>query len=84
MSDVPGVLRDVKDPASRIRSLTMKEGRALITEGTVTKGMIVKLEESFSALVAGVRRIHIVGKLAPGDLTREARTPGSVGTVLLP
>lgn len=84
VSDVPGVLRDVNDPASRIRSLTMKEGRALISSGAVTKGMIVKLEESFAALVAGVRRIHIVGKLARGDLAREARTPGSVGTVLLP
>ncbi len=84
VSDVPGVLRDVNDPTSRIRSITMKEGRALISGGTVTKGMIVKLEESFSALVAGVRRIHVVGKLSPGDLVREARTPGSVGTVLLP
>jgi acetylglutamate kinase len=84
VSDVPGVLRDVNDRTSRIRSLTMKEGRALISEGAVTKGMIVKLEESFTALVAGVRRIHIVGRLAPGDLAREARTPGSVGTVLMP
>ena len=84
VSDVPGVLRDVNDRTSRIRSLTMKEGRQLISDGAVTKGMIVKLEESFSALVAGVRRIHIVGNLSPGDLTREARTPGSVGTVLLP
>lgn len=84
VSDVPGVLRDVNDPSSRIRSLTMREGRALINEGAVTKGMIVKLEESFAALLSGVRRIHIVGRLGPGDLAREARTPGSVGTVLLP
>lgn len=84
VSDVPGVLRDVNDPSSRIRSLTMREGRALINEGAVTKGMIVKLEESFAALLSGVRRIHIVGRLGPGDLAREAHTPGSVGTVLLP
>lgn len=84
LTDVPGVLRDVSDPSSRIRSLTMREGRALISEGAVTKGMIVKLEESFAALLSGVRRIHIVGHLGPGDLAREARTPGSVGTVLLP
>ncbi len=84
LTDVPGVLRDVNDPSSRIRSLTMREGRALITEGAVTKGMIVKLEESFAALLSGVRRIHIVGRLGPGDLAREAHTPGSVGTVLLP
>jgi acetylglutamate kinase len=84
VSDVPGVLRDVEDPSTRVRSLTIREGRALIMEGKVTKGMIVKLEESFAALLTGVRRIHIVGNLLPGELAREARTPGSVGTVLLP
>lgn len=84
VSDVPGVLRDVNDPSTRIRSLTIRDGRALIVEGAVTKGMIVKLEESFAALLTGVRRIHIVGRLLPGELAREARTPGAVGTVLLP
>lgn len=84
VSDVPGVLRDVNDPATRVASLTIREGRALIVEGAVTRGMIVKLEESFAALLSGVRRIHIVGRLLPGELAREARTPGSVGTVLLP
>ena len=63
---------------------TREEGKALIASGAVTKGMIPKLEESFAALSAGVRRIHIVGNLAPGELMREALSPGSVGTVLFP
>jgi acetylglutamate kinase len=83
ISDVPGVLRDVSDPSSRIASLTVAEGEALIRSGAVTKGMIPKLEESFAALGEGVKRIHIVGRLSPGDLRREAESPGSVGTVLL-
>ena len=84
ISDVPGVLRDVTDPTSRIAHLTVAEGRGLITTGAVTKGMIPKLEESFAALAEGVRRIHIVGRLSPGDLVREAAEPGSIGTVLVP
>jgi acetylglutamate kinase len=84
ISDVPGVLRDVADPGSRIARLTVAEGRALITGGAVTRGMIPKLEESFAALAEGVRRIHIVGRLSPGDLVREAAAPGSIGTVLVP
>jgi acetylglutamate kinase len=84
VSDVPGVLRDVADPASRIGRLTVAEGRALIDSGAVTRGMIPKLEASFAALAEGVRRIHIVGRLAPGDLLREAGSPGSIGTVLVP
>jgi acetylglutamate kinase len=83
ISDVPGVLRDVHDPSSRIPSLTVAEGEALIRSGAVTRGMIPKLEESFAALAEGVRRIHVVGRLSPGDLVREAEQPGSVGTVLL-
>ena len=84
VSDVPGVLRDLRDPASRIPRLTVGEGRRLIEEGAVTRGMIPKLEESFAALAEGVRRIHIVGRLTPGDLVREAAAPGSIGTVLVP
>ncbi|APR85794.1 Acetylglutamate kinase [Minicystis rosea] len=83
ISDVPGVLRDVADPTSRIARLTIAEGHRLIAEGAVTKGMIPKLEESFAALTEGVRRIHIVGRLAPGDLVREAASPGTIGTVLV-
>jgi acetylglutamate kinase len=83
ISDVPGVLRDVSDPASRIARLTVAAGRDLITTGAVTRGMIPKLEESFAALAEGVRRIHIVGRLSPGDLLREAAAPGSIGTVLV-
>lgn len=83
VSDVPGVLRDVHDPASRIGRLTIAEGRELIATGVVTKGMIPKLEESFAALEQGVRRIHILGRIGQGDLVREAEAPGSVGTVLL-
>jgi acetylglutamate kinase len=84
VSDVRGVLRDVTDPASRIGRLTVSEGRALIASGVVKTGMIPKLEESFAALASGVRRIHIVGQLGPGDLAREVREPGSVGTALSP
>jgi acetylglutamate kinase len=84
ISDVPGVLRDVADPGSRIARLTIAEGRALIAGGAVTRGMIPKLEESFAALEEGVRAVHIVGRLSPGDLVREAATPGSIGTVLVP
>lgn len=83
VSDVPGVLRDINDPASRIGRLTIAEGRELITSGIVTKGMIPKLEESFAALEQGVRRIHIIGRIGKGDLVREAEAPGSVGTVLV-
>lgn len=84
VSDVRGVLRDVADPTSRIERLTVAEGRSLIESGAVKEGMIPKLEESFSAIKAGAKQVHIVGKLGAGDLFREVDAPGSVGTVLVP
>jgi acetylglutamate kinase len=84
VSDVPGVLRDVSDATSRIARLTAAEGKAAIESGVVTKGMIPKLTESFDAIAEGVRAVHVVGRLSPGDLAREVNEPGSVGTVLLP
>jgi acetylglutamate kinase len=84
VSDVPGVLADVKDVASRVARLRAADARRAIGDGTVTRGMIPKLEEAFAALEAGVASVHIVGRLQPGELAREIEAPGSVGTVLVP
>lgn len=84
VSDVRGVLKDVADPSSRIPRLTVAEGTQAIADGTVKKGMIPKLEESFAAIKTGVRAVHIVGSLARGELAKEIASPGSVGTVLVP
>ena len=84
VSDVPGVMRDLADPTSRIPRMTRADGKKAIDEGVVKKGMIPKLEESFAAIASGVPSVHIVGRLKRGDLAREVREPGSVGTVLVP
>ena len=83
VTDVPGVLRDVSDPSSRIGRLTVAEGKKAIEDGIITKGMIPKVEESFAAIAQGVKAVHVVGKLSRGDLARAVREPGSVGTVLV-
>lgn len=85
VTSTPGVLRDVKDPSSRLRVLTVAQARAAIADGTVSGGMIPKLEESIAALADGrVGAIHIVGNVGVGDLAREIATPGAIGTALTP
>lgn len=79
VTGAPGVLRDLKDPSTRIPRLTIAAGRSAIQEGVVSGGMIPKLEESFAALEAGARAIFIVA----GEIARAIRDPGSVGTVLV-
>jgi acetylglutamate kinase len=85
VSSAPGVLRNVDDPGSRLTRLSVAEARAAIADGTVTGGMIPKLDESIAVLGTGaVGSVHIVGRVQPGDLLREIDQPGSVGTALVP
>jgi acetylglutamate kinase len=83
VTSTPGVLRDVADPASRIATLRRAEFERGVADGSISGGMIPKLDESFAVLAGGARSVVIVGKLAPGDLSRAVLEPGSVGTVVL-
>jgi acetylglutamate kinase len=83
VTSVPGVLKDVKDPSSRIPKLSAEEARLAISEGTIAGGMIPKVEEALKVLDGGVGAIHILGKLSEGDLVRAVDSPGSVGTSLI-
>jgi len=82
VTSAPGVLRDVKDPTSRVGRMTRAQFQAGVADGSISGGMIPKLEESFAVLQGGARSVVIVGKLAEGDLLRAVLEPGSVGTVL--
>jgi acetylglutamate kinase len=85
VTGAPGVLRDAGDPTTRIPTMTVAQARAAIADGTVSGGMIPKLDESILILESGeVGSVHIVGNVTAGDLLRELAEPGSVGTALLP
>jgi acetylglutamate kinase len=83
VSDTRGVLRDIADPRSRIQRLSQSEAEAAIRAGSVSDGMLAKLEEAFDAVRAGVACVHVVGDLGPGELARELSEPGSIGTALV-
>ena len=83
VTSTPGVLKDIKDPSSRLTKLTVTEAKKAITDGVVTGGMIPKLEEAIAVIDQGVGAIHIMGKLGAGDFVRAVREPGSVGTMLV-
>ncbi|MEG1686173.1 MAG: acetylglutamate kinase [Bacteroides sp.] len=54
-----GVLKDENDDESVIPSITYPEFKAYITNGIIQGGMIPKLENSFSAINAGVNKVII-------------------------
>ena len=64
--------------------ISVEQAEAMIREGSISRGMVPKLVESFEALRQGVAAVHVIGRLGPGDLERAVSQPGSVGTVLVP
>jgi acetylglutamate kinase len=83
VTSTPGVLRDVRDPASRVPRMARAEFEAGVASGAISGGMIPKLEESFGVLAGGARSVVIVGRLCAGELVKAVLEPGSVGTVLV-
>ncbi len=84
VTSVRGVFADQHDPSTRIGRLSASQARAAIGDGTIAGGMIPKIEESLRVLESGLRSIHIVGELQPGELLAEVADPGSIGTALVP
>jgi acetylglutamate kinase len=77
LTDVEGVLdRD----RGLISELSAVQARALIEDGTVTGGMIPKLETCLAALGDGVRAAHILDGRLPHVLLLETFTEAGVGT----
>lgn len=56
-----GVLLDVNDENSRIETLVFEQYQQLKSQGIITAGMIPKIENAFSALKKGVKKV-IIGK----------------------
>ena len=82
LSDVPGVLRDPQDPQSIISSLTRSEAVELIKNGTISGGMIPKVEACLETIDRGVRKVHIVDGRLRHSLLLEIYTSGGIGTVI--
>jgi len=79
LSDVPGVLRDPDDPDSIISSLTRSEALALIKDGTISGGMIPKIEGCLETIDRGVRKVHIIdGRLRHSLLLETFTTVGAM------
>ncbi|MFA5192258.1 MAG: acetylglutamate kinase [Verrucomicrobiia bacterium] len=83
MSDVPGLMRNPKDPATLISSLHIAEVPALKAAGIVDKGMIPKVDSAVEAVKSGVHRVHFVDGRVPHSLLLEIFTDKGVGTEIV-
>lgn len=59
VSDTPGVMKDLNDPESLIPTVTKEDFASLVEDGTISEGMIPKLQNAFDAIESGVTRVVI-------------------------
>ena len=83
LSDVNGVLLDEDDESSRIESLTADRARELIANGTITGGMIPKVEEFLETLDRGVGKVHIIDGSIRHSVLLEVYTTDGIGTQIV-
>lgn len=82
LSDVPGVLRDPKDPSSLISSLNRRTAEELQASGQISGGMIPKVQSCLDTLRQGVKKIHIIDGRIRHSLLLEVYTSSGIGTVI--
>jgi len=80
MSDVPGLMRDPKDPATLIAHLHTGEVPGLKAAGIVDKGMIPKVDSAVAAIKSGVEKVSFVDGRTPHSVMLEIFTDKGVGT----
>ena len=80
MSDVPGLMRDFKDPSTLITHLQISEVPGLKAAGIVDKGMIPKVDSAVAAIIAGVEKVSLVDGRVPHSVLMEIFTDEGVGT----
>eukprot|EP00879_Flechtneria_rotunda_P029728 GHRR01032171.1.p1 GENE.GHRR01032171.1~~GHRR01032171.1.p1 ORF type:complete len:115 (+),score=29.63 GHRR01032171.1:255-599(+) len=82
MTDVPGVLRDKNDVATKYNSLNIHECRQLTDEGVIAGGMIPKVQCCIRCLSQGVTAAHIIDGRSRHSVLMELLTNEGVGTMI--
>jgi acetylglutamate kinase len=82
LTDIAGLRKDVNDAASLIQRITVDELSALIADGTISGGMIPKVESCMQAVRGGVKSAHILDGRIAHVLLLELFTDQGVGTMI--
>lgn len=83
LTDVTGILRDVKDPNSLISTISREEVDVLADQGILSGGMLPKVECAVSALTGGVGSVHIIDGRQSHAILLELFTDGGIGTMFV-
>ena len=82
LSDVLGLMKNVKDPVSLIREIRSGELAKLEKEGVIGGGMIPKCRSAATALRQGLKKVEFVDGRVAGTLTKVVMGQERAGTTL--
>ncbi|HYO07661.1 MAG TPA: acetylglutamate kinase [Tepidisphaeraceae bacterium] len=83
VSDTHGIRRDAKDPATRVSHVTLDQINEMVRDGSISSGMIPKVEACATALKGGVNKAHIIDGRIPHSLLLEIYTEAGIGTEIV-
>ncbi|MEM7142629.1 MAG: acetylglutamate kinase [Actinomycetota bacterium] len=82
LTDVPGLLTAVDDPASIVARADISTIESMIDDGTIAGGMIPKVRACIEAVQAGATSAHMLDGRIPHVLLLELFTDAGIGTMV--
>jgi acetylglutamate kinase len=83
LTDTSGILKDPKDPDSLITHIAEVSIPDMKKDGTLSGGMLPKVDACVRALRAGVKKTHIIDGRLPHSLLLEIFTQKGIGTEIV-
>ena len=80
LTDTEGVYKNFEDKSSFISTLKADEARSFIKDGTISGGMIPKVEACLRALDKGTNKAYIIDGRLPHSIILELFTDSGIGT----
>ena len=84
MTDIEGLLKDKNDPSTLIPELTVADATKLQADGTISGGMIPKVECCIEAIHKGVQNVVIMDGRVSHSILMELLTDEGAGTLFTP
>ena len=82
LTNVPGLLTDIDDPESLVARATVADLEGAVADGTITGGMVPKVESCIDAVKAGAATAHMLDGRVPHVVLLELFTDAGIGTMV--
>lgn len=82
MTDITGLMKDINNPESLINSISQEEIENMINDGTISGGMIPKVDACLTAIKKGAQKVHIIDGRIRHAILLELFTDEGIGTMI--